>query len=70
MTCAALSRKWPAGAAPPHQGFLHHEDEGAGESGATRGPKDVETVILSGLTSQYDGEFLRLKSSSDWLTRE
>ena len=33
-------------------------------------PKDVDIVILSGLTSQYDAEVRMLESSSDWPTRE
>ena len=32
--------------------------------------KDVDIVILSGLTSQYDTEVRMLESSSDWPTRE
>ena len=32
--------------------------------------KDVDIVILSGLTSQYEAEGQMLKSSSDWPTRE
>ena len=33
-------------------------------------PKDIDIVILSGLTPQYDTEVRMLESSSDWLTRE
>ena len=33
-------------------------------------PKDIDVVILSGLTPQYDAEVCMLESSSDWLTRE
>ena len=33
-------------------------------------PKDIDIVILSGLTPQYDAEFCMLESSSDWPTRE
>ena len=33
-------------------------------------PKDINIVILSGLTPQYDAEVRMLESSSDWLTRE
>ena len=32
--------------------------------------KDVDIVILSGLTSQYDAEVRMLESSSDWPTRD
>ena len=31
-------------------------------------PKDIDIVILSGLTSQYDAEVCMLESSSDWPT--
>ena len=34
------------------------------------GPKDIDIVILSGLTPQYDAEVRMLESSSDWPTRE
>ena len=33
-------------------------------------PKDIDIVILSGLTLQYDAEVRMLESSSDWPTRE
>ena len=33
-------------------------------------PKDIEIVILSGLTPQYDAEVRMLESSSDWPTQE
>ena len=33
-------------------------------------PKDIDIVILSGLTPQYDAEIRMLESSSDWPTRE
>ena len=33
-------------------------------------PKDIDIVILSGLTPQYDAEVRMLKSSSGWPTRE
>lgn len=33
-------------------------------------PKDVDIVILGGLTSQYDAEVCMLESSSDWPSRE
>ena len=33
-------------------------------------PKDIDIVILSGLTPQYDAEVRILESSSDWPTRE
>ena len=33
-------------------------------------PKDIDIVILSGLTPQYDAELRMLESSSDWPTRE
>ena len=33
-------------------------------------PKDIDIVILSGLTQQYDGEVRMLESPSDWPTRE
>ncbi|CAN0326139.1 unnamed protein product [Ascophyllum nodosum] len=33
-------------------------------------PKDIDIVILSGLTPQYDAEVCMLESSSDWPTRE
>ena len=33
-------------------------------------PKDIDIVILSGLTPQYDAEARMLESSSDWPTRE
>ena len=33
-------------------------------------PKDIDIVILSGLTPQYDAEVLMLESSSDWPTRK
>ena len=33
-------------------------------------PKDIDIVILSGLTPQYDAELCMLESSSDWPTRE
>ena len=33
-------------------------------------PKDLDIVILSGLTPQYDAEVRMLESSSDWPTRE
>ena len=33
-------------------------------------PKDIDIVILSGLTPQYDAEVRRLESSSDWPTRK
>ena len=33
-------------------------------------PKDIDVVILSGLTPQYDAEVRMLESSSDWPTRE
>ena len=33
-------------------------------------PKDIDVVILSGLTSQYDPEVRMRESSSDWPTRE
>ena len=33
-------------------------------------PKNIDIVILSGLTPQYDAEVRILKSSSDWPTRE
>ena len=33
-------------------------------------PKDIDIVILSGLTPQYDAEVRMLESSSDWSTRE
>ena len=33
-------------------------------------PKDIDVVILSGLTLQYDTEIHMLDSSSDWPTRE
>ena len=33
-------------------------------------PKDIDIVILSGLTPQYDAEVRVLESSSDWPTRE
>ena len=33
-------------------------------------PKDIDIVILSGLTPQYDAEVRMLESSSDWPTRE
>ena len=33
-------------------------------------PKDIDIVILSGLTPQYNAEVRMLESSSGWLTRE
>ena len=33
-------------------------------------PKDIDIVMLSGLTPQYDAEVRMLESSSDWPTRE
>ena len=33
-------------------------------------PKNIDIVILSGLTPQYDAEVRMLESSSDWPTRE
>ena len=33
-------------------------------------PKDIDIVILSGLTPQYDAEIRMIQSSSDWPTRE
>ena len=33
-------------------------------------PKDIDLVILNGLTPQYDAEVRMLESSSDWPTRE
>ena len=33
-------------------------------------PKDIDIVILSGLTPQYDAEVRMLESSSDWPTRK
>ena len=33
-------------------------------------PKEIDIVILSGLTPQYDAEVRMLESSSDWPTRE
>ena len=33
-------------------------------------PKDIDIVILSGLTPQYDAGVCMLESSSDWPTRE
>ena len=33
-------------------------------------PKDINVVILSGLTPQYDAEVGMLESSSDWPTQE
>ncbi|CAN0202378.1 unnamed protein product [Ascophyllum nodosum] len=33
-------------------------------------PKDIDIVILNGLTPQYDAEICMLESSSDWPTRE
>ena len=33
-------------------------------------PEDIDIVILSGLTSQYDAEVCLLERSSDWPTRE
>ena len=33
-------------------------------------PKDIDIVILSGLTPQYNAEVRMLESSSDWPTRE
>ena len=33
-------------------------------------PKDIDIVILSGLTPQYDAEVRMLESSSDWPTQE
>ena len=33
-------------------------------------PKDIDIVVLSGLTPQYDAEVRMLESSSDWPTRE
>ena len=33
-------------------------------------PKDIDIVILSGLTPQYDAEVRKLASSLDWPTRE
>ena len=33
-------------------------------------PKDIDIVILSGLTPQYDAKVRMIKSSSDWPTRE
>ena len=33
-------------------------------------PKDIDIVILSGLTPQYDAEVCMLENSSDWPTRE
>ena len=33
-------------------------------------PKDIDIVILSRLTPQYDAEVRMLESSSDWPTRE
>ena len=33
-------------------------------------PKNIDIVILSGLTPQYDAEVCELESSSDWPTRE
>ena len=33
-------------------------------------PKDIDIVILSGFTPQYDAEVRMLESSSDWPTRE
>ena len=33
-------------------------------------PKDIDIVILSGLTPQYDAEVRMLESPSDWPTRE
>ena len=33
-------------------------------------PKDIDIVILSGFTPQYDAEVRMLASSSDWPTRE
>ena len=34
------------------------------------GPKDIDIVILSGLTPEHDAEVRMLESSSDWPTRE
>ena len=34
------------------------------------GPKDIDIIMLSGLTPQYDAEVRMLESSSDWPTRE
>ena len=33
-------------------------------------PKDIDIVILSGLTPQYEAKVRMLESSSDWPTRE
>ena len=33
-------------------------------------PKDIDIVILSGLTPQYDAEVRMVESSSDWPTRK
>ena len=33
-------------------------------------PKDIDIVILSGLTPQYDAEVRMLESSANWPTRE
>ena len=33
-------------------------------------PKDIDIVILSGLTPQYDADVRMVESSSDWPTRE
>ena len=33
-------------------------------------PKDIDIVILSGLTPQYDAEVCMIESSSEWPTRE
>ena len=33
-------------------------------------PKDIDIIILNGLTPQYDAEARMLESSSDWPTRE
>ena len=53
--------------------FLLHGDQMAKELERVGGPvdpKNIDIVILSGLTPQYDAEVRKLESSSDWPTRE
>ena len=39
-------------------------------SGPAPDPKDIDIVVLTGLTPQYDAKVCMLESSSDWSTRE
>ena len=53
--------------------FLHRVDQMVKDLEGVDRPvdsKDIDVVILSGLTPQYDAEVRMLESSSDWPTRE